>query len=287
MISNNNIIDISYEENSINEDNTELHSEEYFLIKENLFGLDKNFIEKAVEKAFLPIKSSCDEMPLGIEEKKNIEIFKVKVIKMIKKKRGRPTNNSINKKVHTSGDFDNLLRKIQVNFLNFVTSIINEIIYSFLGNKLLCLCKFNYDQKKDVTFENVEALKNCSIKDLILKIKASPKYKKMRLINIKNNENINKYKFDNLCKYFWFNEIINKTFLDFFNIYYNEGKPLKGVLIGDKIINLKRTKNFYHLLKDTEEHKEKILEIIKTVYLDSFRKKDKMFLINKRDSLNV
>ena len=285
MISNNNIIDISYEENSINEDNTELHSEEYFLIKENLFGLDKNFIEKAVEKAFLPIKSSCDEMPLGIEEKKNIEIFKVKVIKMIKKKRGRPTNNSINKKVHTSGDFDNLLRKIQVNFLNFVTSIINEIIYSFLGNKLLCLCKFNYDQKKDVT--NVEALKNCSIKELILKIKASPKYKKMRLINNKNNENINKYKFDNLCKYFWFNEIINKTFLDFFNIYYNEGKPLKGVLIGDKIINLKRTKNFYHLLKDTEEHKEKILEIIKTVYLDSFRKKDKMFMINKRDSLNV
>ena len=274
MISNNNIMDISFEEYSINKENTGLHSEDYFHFKENLFELD--------------IKSSWEQMSFGIEENKNTQIFKTKVIKMIKKKRGRrPTNNNINKKEHTSGDFDNILRKIQVNFLNFIISIINEIIYSFLGNKLLCLCKFNYDQKKDVTFENVEALKNCSIKDLILKIKASPKYKKMRLINIKNNENINKYKFDNLCKYFWFNEIINKTFLDFFNIYYNEGKPLKGVLIGDKIINLKRTKNFYHLLKDTEEHKEKILEIIKTVYLDSFRKKDKMFLINKRDSLNV
>ena len=287
MISNNNIIDISYEENSINEDNTELHSEEYFLIKENLFGLDKNFIEKAVEKAFLPIKSSCDEMPLGIEEKKNIEIFKVKVIKMIKKKRGRPTNNSINKKVHTSGDFDNLLRKIQVNFLNFVTSIINEIIYSFLGNKLLCLCKFNSDQKRDVKSENVETFKNYSIKDLILKIKSSPKYTTMRLNkNNKNNENINEQKFDKLCKYSWFNGIINKTFLDFFDIYYNEGKPLKGVLIGDKIINLKSTKNFYYLLKNTEEHKEKILEIVKTVYLGSFRRKDKMFMINKEDSLN-
>ena len=228
-------------------------------------------------------------MSFGIEENKNTQIFKTKVIKMIKKKRGRrPTNNNINKKEHTSGDFDNILRKIQVNFLNFIISIINEIIYSFLGNKLLCLCKFNYDQKKDVTFENVEALKNCSIKDLILKIKASPKYTTMRLNkNNKNNENINEQKFDKLCKYSWFNGIINKTFLDFFDIYYNEGKPLKGVLIGDKIINLKRTKNFYHLLKDTEEHKEKILEIIKTVYLDSFRKKDKMFLINKRDSLNV
>ena len=274
MISNNNIMDISFEEYSINKENTGLHSEDYFHFKENLFELD--------------IKSSWEQMSFGIEENKNTQIFKTKVIKMIKKKRGRrPTNNNINKKEHTSGDFDNILRKIQVNFLNFIISIINEIIYSFLGNKLLCLCKFNYDQKKDVTFENVEALKNCSIKDLIIKIKASPKYKKMRLINNKNNENINKYKFDNLCKYFWFNEVINKTFLDFFNIYYNEGKPLKGVLIGDKIINLKRTKNFYHLLKDTEEHKEKILEIIKTVYLDSFRKKDKMFLINKRDSLNV
>ena len=274
MISNNNNMDISFEEYSINKENTGLHSEDYFPFKENIFELD--------------IKSSWEQMSFGIEENKNTQIFKAKVIKMIKKKRGRrPTNNSINKKEHTSGDFDNILRKIQVNFLNFIISIINEIIYSFLGNKLLCLCKFNYDQKKDVTFENVEALKNCSIKELILKIKASPKYKKMRLINIKNNENINKQKFDNLCKYFWFNEVINKTFLDFFNIYYNEGKPLKGVLIGDKIINLKRTKNFYHLLKDTEEHKEKILEIIKTVYLDSFRKKDKMFMINKRDSLNV
>ena len=56
--------------------------------------------------------------------------------------------------------------------------------------------------------------------------------------NNKNNENINEQKFDKLCKYSWFNGIINKTFLDFFDIYYNEGKPLKGVLIGDKIINV-------------------------------------------------
>ena len=39
MISNNNNMDISFEEYSINKENTGLHSEDYFHFKENLFDI--------------------------------------------------------------------------------------------------------------------------------------------------------------------------------------------------------------------------------------------------------
>ena len=79
MISNNNIMDImdfSFEENLINEDNTELNSD--FHIRENLFELDKNYIWKAIGKTFLATKSSWDKMSLGIEEKKILKFLKQK-----------------------------------------------------------------------------------------------------------------------------------------------------------------------------------------------------------------
>ena len=48
---------------------------------------------------------------------------------MINKKRGRKGTTN-NKKVHSSNDFDNILRKIQVNFLGFIIAFLNDVNYN-------------------------------------------------------------------------------------------------------------------------------------------------------------
>ena len=154
-------------------------------------------------------------MSIQTEENKSNELFKTEIIT---KKRGRKSTTN-NKKVHSSWDFDNILRKIQVNFLGFIPSFLYDVIDYFTSNKNLFLFKFNYDEKKTVRTEYVEALKNYSIKDLILTINASPKDKKMKS---NNDENINRQQFEFLCQYGWFNEIVDKKFLDLFYIYCNQ-----------------------------------------------------------------
>ena len=59
-------------------------------------------------------------MSIQTEEIKNNELFKTE---MINKKRGRKRNTNNNKKVLLSNDFDNILRKIQVNLLGFIPSV--------------------------------------------------------------------------------------------------------------------------------------------------------------------
>ena len=94
-----------------------------------------------------------------------------------------------------------------------------------------------------------------------------------------NDENINRQQFENLSQYNWFNEIVEKKFLDLFYIYYNQKKQLKVVQIGKEKVNLKKAKCFLDLLKKNKKDENRIIEIAETVYLDSFNKKSKMFII--------
>ena len=191
MIPKNYIMNSSIEETSFNYENTNSNSNESYQSCElqESESSEENETMKAVKSVFIENKKIEEEISFQAEENKSNELFKTE---MINKKRGRKGTTN-NKKVHSSGDFDNILRKIQVDFLGFIPSFLNDAIDYFTGNKNLFLFKFNYDEKKTVRTEYVEALKNYSIKDLILTIKASPKYKNVKS---NNDENINRQQFE-------------------------------------------------------------------------------------------
>ena len=225
-------------------------------------------IEKAIKRIFV-IKLEIDE-PEEIIKKENAKnLF---FSEYISKKRGRTpkiidSTNSSKKKTHSGDDWDNNIRKVQVHFLNFIISYLNDIIYSYLKRKDLFFLKFSYSGKKDINYDYVEKLKTYNIKQLLENMSVSPRYKRTQL---KMDENINKNKLNNLYEYNWFNEAIQTKFLELFKIYYNKKEPLKEIYFkGKKIILSKSTKNFYALLQKYKIYEKKLIEAAEAVYLNN------------------
>ena len=247
---------LSYPKININSD------ESGFLINNTdiQYSSDDKAIEKAVKEIFQE-NSPSNETPTEKHEtkRKNNQSFKAKYIN---KKRGRKTNK-INKKIHSSSDFDNILRKIQVHFLNFITSLLNDIIFYFLREKKF-FRNFNYDDKKNVKHDYVESLKLLDVKTLIEAIKISPKYK--------SDHDINKVKLKFLTDYSWFKEIFYKKISDIFILYYNNREPLNIINVDGRQIKLsKSTKTFIDLIQDEDnkENAEELTKIAQFVYLNN------------------
>ena len=224
------------------------------------YSSDDKAIEKAVKEIFQE-NSPSNEISMEKYEikRKNNQSFKAEYIS---KKRGRKTNK-INKKIHSSSDFDNILRKIQVHFLNFITSLLNDIIFYFLREKKF-FRNFNYDDKKNVKHDYVESLKLLDVKTLIEAIKISPKYK--------SRHDINKVKLKFLTDYSWFKEIFYKKISDIFILYYNNREPLNIINVDGRQIKLsKSTKTFIDLIqdKDNKECAEELTKIAQFVYLNN------------------
>ena len=188
-------------------------------------------------------------------------------IRKIIKKKGFTTHT---KKIHSACDFDNNLRKIQNHFLNFVIFTLNKVVYTFLNNKKYYFIKFKYSEKRNVNYDFVEKLKKYNIKELIKNIDVSPKYKRMnkKFDKSKKDEedNINKNNLNYLSQYFWFNEFINKNYLELFRIYYNN-EPI--IVNGIEIILADNTNNFKDLLKNNELYKNKLIETAEVVFLNN------------------
>jgi hypothetical protein len=191
----------------------------------------------------------------------------------ISRKRGRKQKttdgtNSTKKKTHSGWDEDNTTRKIQIHFLNFIIFYLNDIIYGYTRQKNLFLRKFSHSAKRNVNSNYIETLKSSNIKQLLINLSVSPKYKK----KVKeNDENINKNTLNYLCcEYNWFNELIQAKFLDLFKLYFNQKRPLEEIYFkGKKITLSKDTKNFYALLKKHETHEKKLIERAEAVYFNN------------------
>lgn len=113
---------------------------------------------------------------------------------LIKKKRHRGKQNSKgtnNGKVHSVFSADNLLRKIQVHYLNFLVEFINEIL-KYLGfNQRLFSLDYNF--KKNVNKKHMEYLQKTQLRE-ILSNNISYKFSlKKRDINRKIIEQITEY----------------------------------------------------------------------------------------------
>ena len=221
-------------------------------------------IEDAIQRNFV-IDIKVEEPERIVERENNVNLF---VSESGSKRRGRKvldSTKSSKKKTHKADDWDNNTRKIQVHFLNFVVFYSNEIIYYHLKTKDLFFLKFSYPSKSNVNYDYVEKLKTYNIKELIENLDISPKYKR---IKIKKDENINKNKLNDLCKYDWFMKLIKTKFLELFKIYYNYKNPLREIFFNGKKITLSKVNNFYALLQKNKDYEEKLIEVAKAVYLN-------------------
>ena len=186
-------------------------------------------------------------------------IFRTGLPKM---KRGRKSENNSKKETHDSKSYDNILIKIQVHYMNFIISFINDCIRAFNKSKKLFFKKFNTDIKKKVSKMSFDSIKNSTINEILSNIKISRKYKKFDPYYNKVNLNI-------LLKDDWFKKLFGMKFLDLFRYYYNDKEPFNKILLFDKIITLsKDTKPFFKLIERNKEISQRIIEITEIDYLN-------------------
>ena len=175
-------------------------------------------------------------------------------------KRGRKRNKNDKKKTHDKNSSDNLLRKIQVHYLTFIISFINEILQN-LDIKL----KFNqidYKFKMNISNKYLESLKSKTIGQIICN-KISPKYK---------------YKEDNALIYEKIEDtlikrVLSENYLTLFrNIYYNSCYKINLREYGlDKTIILsKQVKMFKDLVKKFDSKNENKIIINKIIKKNFF-----------------
>ena len=216
-------------------------------------------IEEAIKNIFY---STTDEGEKSSENKNFIFI-----VEKYNKKRGRKSKGNKKRKEHDSSAPDNIMTKIQIHFLTFIINLINDYIKYFLKGKRIKFYQFAYSEKRKISKQYLYELKNLTIKDLLLKLKISPKFKKCN-----EDNNINNLK--KLNKYPWFENFVEMNYLYLFYLYYNNKLPLEMFIIGDKKIILpKKTKSFYYLLQKNEQTEEDILKAVKDFYIKDIKLK--------------
>ena len=252
-------------------------------INEFLNIKDIPIFHKPNNKNNLIINDILDEMTFTFESKSNSKnnsskknLFKLETQpQTIKKKRGRASNDkdkkNKTKRVHSSTDFDNILRKLQVHFLSFIIHFINEILDEFYPNeKNIRFLNLSYEAKKNVKHDYVESLKKSQIKDILI-FPPSTKYK------IHKDENINKEIFERICESnSYLKHFFEITYLDLFNRYYI--KNTKNFTFDDKEITFKKASFFSDLLKANQISANKIEQIAKSQFCE---KNSTFFVVNK------
>lgn len=143
-----------------------------------------------------------------IKHKKKFRIY-------IYKKRGRKTKENENSiKIHGKFGEDNIIRKIQVSYINFIIDFLNEIL-RIINRIDLHFIRLDYFYKKIVNKSHREILKKKNIEE-VLRNKISSKYSNNK-INV-NRDICEKIKKENI--YLLIN-ILNKNIFFFFDkIYY-------------------------------------------------------------------
>ena len=104
-------------------------------------------------------------------------------------------------------------------------------------------------------------MKNSSIKDLLVNVKISKKYKQY-------NEDTNKKNLDSLIKEPWFQQIFDMKFLDLFLYYYNNEQPLKDITLFGRKVTFQTTESFSDLLQNNKNIEDKMVKFTKVIYFD-------------------
>ena len=282
---NNNFFDLNFENN---DDYDILNFNSLFPYIDSIFPLNVEEVEKIInirkwdsenydEKKSLylleKIKNDQNEPQLTNNTSKNVSSIPEYSISDISKninfktklhrKRGRKESNQKNgAKYHGSGDFDNIQRKIQVNFFSFLIDLANDALKTIFGKKTNYSFKdVKYKLKKVVNHNYVEKLKLFKYSD-ILQMKISPK-------NRNFGEDANKETYLEISKKSpELQKLFDKNYLYIFQKYYCEIKSNQNIvdIDGFKIILSPNTKGLEYLIRKNVDIKEKFIETIKDVY---------------------
>ena len=186
------------------------------------------------------------------------------------RKRNRPLQ--IGDKIHDKYFEDNILRKIQVHYINFIKFYINEIL-SILGFNVE-FYDINYNIKKTTNKNNISLLKSLPI-SYILCQNISRKFRKL----FKQNKNINKTIFNKVINNDIIKDIVFQKYERLFKDVYLKNK--KCININGQNIFLQTVKTFEDLLKKDKDfstnslYREKINEVIEKYYFKKYFKLEK------------
>ena len=220
----------------------------------------------------------------GNEENKKVALFTTRKNRLFKieknKKRGRKSRKK--KKFHLKSDFDNVLTKIQIHFLNFLINVSNDVLKATLTKNNLHFKHINYNFKKKITYEHIKYLKTVPIKVLLEKDISSKYRKYSKDFNSKILQQV-------IPSSKWLEEFFNMKYLSLFRIYYNNCKPLKQINFNGKNINLSlNTKSFFNLLKKNRIKlmRAKIISTAQDAYFDGYKNMDAKFHVIKTEEIN-
>ena len=220
----------------------------------------------------------------GNEENKKVALFTTRKKRLFKieknKKRGRKSRKK--KKFHLKSDFDNVLTKIQIHFLNFLINVSNDVLKATLTKNNLHFKHINYNFKKQITYEHIKYLKTVPIKVLLEKDISSKYRKYSKDFNSKILQQV-------IPSSKWLEEFFNMKYLSLFRIYYNNCKPLKQINFNGKNINLSlNTKSFFNLLKKNRIKlmRAKIISTAQDAYFDGYKNMDAKFHVIKTEEIN-
>ena len=197
------------------------------------------------------------------------------------KKKGRIKLNDTNRKTHNKMDDDNVLTKIQVDFLKFLIAFSNDVIEPYFGKYFMPI---NYNIRKNIKSDHIFKLKTSSIKD-ILQMDISQKFQKY-------GENFNKKVYDFICEKVdkdenlsWVSNFFDMNYLEVFNkYYYKVNKNENYFFIGDKKIKFSEAKPFYYLLEKNKSnplYQERLKKISERCFIDLKKPCPEIFSICK------
>lgn len=210
-------------------------------------------------------ESSEESKKTSIESKKDIKFLTEVVNPCHRKGRKSKRNNHIGDKCHDKNSSDNILRKIQVNFISFIIEYANAILQTFCDSKFY---KIDYKYKKTVNKSSFQNIKNQKISEILCQ-KISEKYKR---IDKETNRFIVELYINTNPE---LKQIFSETYADLFkNIYYSGKREITLKINGEnKVISLCGIEMFKDFLnKISKENKENIEYInrIKKCVQDNF-----------------
>ena len=196
-----------------------------------------------------------------------------------KKKRGRVITGNKNKlKCHDKNSSDNLLRKIQVHYISFIISFINEILENLGCNQKFF--KLDYKFKFNIKKEFVESLKTKNIGEIICN-EISSKYKE--------DSNYNKKIYEQIKEYEVLKKIFSENYLVIFRkVYYQNKDEIYLSEYGlDKKIKLSKKVEMFNDLYNKINSKNQYTKNIKDFVLQKYFSPPKFEVIKEASNKHL
>lgn len=240
-----------------------------FSISQNItkYNITNSTCKHTPEFKTIPLDAVFDIFAPGftlqpLSEQKNIKFL----IKHDRRGQKPKTSNNNYMRNHRRTDFDNLQTKIQVHFISFIINLSNSALSTEFGEDKYNFKDIPYNIKRDVSFKASGYLHNSAIKD-ILQNKISNKFKTCE------DKYINRYILNKVCsESIWLKEFFNMKYINLFEKYYNNAKPLESFFFNGKKIALSaRTKSFYDLLLKNQDDKNLLIETARSVYFYGYK----------------